>query len=159
MITSTLNYRPWAVGALILSAFLAGGAAQMRAADSTGKQLAAKHALLTDKQAKSLAATAETKAEHQKLAAYFESKATNYEAEAKHHEELAEVYRTTGGVSLAGKNAGVGDLTRTSGIVKPSLNRFKMRPSHPERSRLTTSGWPRKRRNESVRNAEMPGAY
>jgi len=115
MIISTLNCRPWAVGALILSAFLAGGAAQMRAADSTGKQLAAKHALLTNKQAKSLAATAETKAEHQKLAAYFESKAANYEAEAKHHEELAEVYRTTGGVSLAGKNAGVGDLTRTSG--------------------------------------------
>ena len=112
---TTMNNPSWAVGALILSALLVGGVAQMRAADSTGKQFAAKHALLTDKQAKSLAATAETKAEHQKMAACFESKVTNYESEAKHHEELAEVYRTTGGVSLAGKSAGVGDMTRTSG--------------------------------------------
>lgn len=115
MIIYNLNTRSWAVGALLLSAFLVGGAVQVRAADSTGKQFAAKHALLTDKQAKALAATAETKAEHEKLVAYFESKAANYDVEAKHHEELAEVYRTTGGVSLAGKSAGTGDMTRTSG--------------------------------------------
>ena len=114
MITAK-NNRSWAVGALVLSAFLVGGAAQMSAADSTGKQAPVKHSQLTDKQAKSLAATAETKADHQKLVAYFEFKAANYDADAKHHQELAEVYRTTGGVSLAGKSAGAGDMTRTSG--------------------------------------------
>jgi hypothetical protein len=115
MITAKMNNRSCAVGALILSAFLVGGAVQMHAADSTGKQAPAKHAQLTDKQVKALAATAETKADHGKLAAYFGSKAANYEADAKHHEELAEVYRTTGGVTLAGKSSGAGDLTRTSG--------------------------------------------
>lgn len=95
MIIYNMNTRSWAVGALLLSAFLVGSAVQVRAADSTGKQCAAKHALLTDKQAKALAATAETKADHEKLAAYFESKATSYEAEAKDHKDIARVYQDT----------------------------------------------------------------
>ena len=49
----------------------------------------------------------------EKPAAYFEAKAASYEAEAKHHGELAEVYRVTGGVTFGGKSSG-GDMTQSS---------------------------------------------
>ncbi|HYL98425.1 MAG TPA: hypothetical protein VEZ90_05675 [Blastocatellia bacterium] len=103
-----------ALGALVLSTILVGAAAQLNA-DSTGKQQPVKHGQLTEKQAKALAATAETKADHTKLAAYYTLEADKLESDAKHHEELADVYRTTGGgTALGGKNAGAGSVTRTA---------------------------------------------
>lgn len=111
MITKTR--RPWAAGALVLSTILVGAAAHMKAADSTGKQQAVKHSQLTEKQAKALAGTAETKADHMKLVAFYNSKADQFDADAKYHEELADVYRTGSGVALGGKNAGAGSVTRT----------------------------------------------
>ena len=115
MIATNTRKQPWAVIALTASAILFGIAPQMTAADSTGKQEKVNHSQLTEKQAKALAARAETKADHMKLAAYYNSEAFKFEAEAKHHEELADVYRTTGGVTVGGKNSGAGNLTRTSG--------------------------------------------
>ena len=112
MIATNTRRQPWAVIALTASAILFGIAPQMTAADSTEK---VHHSQLTEKQAKALAARAETKADHMKLAAYYNLEAYKFEAEAKHHEELADVYRTTGGVTVGGKNSGAGNLTRTSG--------------------------------------------
>jgi len=115
MIDVNTHKQPWAVIALSASLILLGAAPRMMAADSTGKQPKVSRVQLTEKQATDLAARAETRAEHAKLAAYYNSEANTFEAEAKHHEELAGVYRTTAGVTLAGKNAGAGDVTRTSG--------------------------------------------
>ena len=103
-----------AVAALTMSTILFGIAPQMTAADSKTVQKV-NHPLLSEKQAKALAATAETRAEHAKLAAYYNSEADQFESEARRHSELANVYKTTGGVTLAGKNAGTGDRTRTAG--------------------------------------------
>jgi len=103
-----------AVAALTMSTILFGIAPQMTAADSKTAQKV-NHPLLSEKQAKALAATAETRAEHTKLAAYYNSEADQFESEARRHSELADVYKTTGGVTLAGKNAGTGDRTRTAG--------------------------------------------
>jgi light-regulated signal transduction histidine kinase (bacteriophytochrome) len=116
MITTKTPRRSWAVGALVLSAILAGGAAQIKAADSTGKQQKVDHSQLTEKQAKALAARAETNADHMKLVAYYNSEANRFESDAKHHEELADVYRTSGGgVAVGGKGAGAGNVTQTAG--------------------------------------------
>lgn len=68
MITAKTHRRSWALGALVLSTILVGATAQVKA-DSTGKQQPIKHSQLTEKQAQALAATAETKADHMKLAA------------------------------------------------------------------------------------------
>ncbi len=103
-----------AVAALTMSTILFGIAPQMTAADSKTVQKV-NHPLLSEKQAKNLAATAETRAEHAKLAAYYNSEADQFESEARRHAELADVYKTTGGVALGGKNSGTGNSTRTSG--------------------------------------------
>jgi len=42
---------------------------------------------------KSLIANAETKADHERIARYFDAKAVKYEAEAKEHGELAGAYK------------------------------------------------------------------
>ena len=52
--------------------------------------------LLSKSEVKSLAATAETKAEHERIAQYFDAEAAKYEAEAKDHSELAVVYQKRG---------------------------------------------------------------
>ena len=71
---------------------------------------------LTSKQAKALAATAKTSVEHKKLAAYYGLEADKFEADAKRHEELAQIYRTSGGdTTIGGKNSGGGSLSRTFG--------------------------------------------
>ena len=54
---------------------------------------AAKDKPLSKAEVKSLIANAETKAEHERLAKHFEAEATRYEAEAKEHAELAQVYQ------------------------------------------------------------------
>lgn len=114
MITAKTHRRSWALGALVLSTILVGATAQVKA-DSTGKQQPIKHSQLTEKQAQALAATAETKADHMKLAAYYNLEADKLESDANHHEELAGVYRTTGGGTGGGKNAGAGTVSRTEG--------------------------------------------
>jgi hypothetical protein len=50
-----------------------------------------------------------------KLAAYYNLEADRLESDAKRHEELADVYRATGGAALGGKNSGAGNVTRTAG--------------------------------------------
>jgi hypothetical protein len=142
-------------GALILSTILVGAAVQAKAADSTGKQTAAKHGFLTEKQAKALAGRAETRADHLKLAAYFNSESAKFDTEAKHHEELAEVYRTTGGVTLAGKNSGAGDLTRSSGHCDAIAKSLRDAAASSRDLLPNTSRWPRKPPNElsAVRDA------
>lgn len=53
----------------------------------------AKDKTLSKNEVKSLIASAETKADHERIAQYFDSEAAKYDAEAKDHGELAEVYR------------------------------------------------------------------
>ena len=53
----------------------------------------AKDAPLTKVELKSLIANAETKADHERLAQYFDAEAARYEAEAKDHSELAPFYK------------------------------------------------------------------
>lgn len=48
---------------------------------------------LTKSQVKALIATAETKAEHERIAQYFDAEAARYEAEARDHNELAAIYQ------------------------------------------------------------------
>ena len=48
---------------------------------------------LTKVELKSLISNAETKAEHERIAQYFDAEAARYEAEAKDHGELAPFYR------------------------------------------------------------------
>jgi len=49
--------------------------------------------LLSKTELKGLIANAETKAEHERIAQYFDAEATKYEAEAKDHGELAVLYQ------------------------------------------------------------------
>ena len=51
---------------------------------------------LSKSELKSLIATAETKAEYERIAKYFDAEAARYEAEAAEHGELAQVYRKSG---------------------------------------------------------------
>ena len=58
---------------------------------------AAKDKTLSQKDLKYLIANAETKAEHERIAQYFDAETTKYEAEAKEHADLALLYqRNTG---------------------------------------------------------------
>ena len=52
----------------------------------------AKDKPLSKSEVKALIATAETKAEHERIAQYFDGEAAKYEAEAKEHADLAVVY-------------------------------------------------------------------
>ena len=47
---------------------------------------------LSKSELKNLIATAETKADHERIAKYFDSEAAKYDAEAKEHSDLATVY-------------------------------------------------------------------
>jgi hypothetical protein len=53
----------------------------------------AKDKPLSKSEVKALIATAETKAEHERIAQYFDAEAAKYEAEAKEHSELASIYQ------------------------------------------------------------------
>ena len=53
----------------------------------------AKDKPLSKSDLKTMIATAETKADHERIAQYFDAKATKYEAEAKEHAELAPIYQ------------------------------------------------------------------
>ena len=53
----------------------------------------AKDKPLTKSEVKALIATAETKAEHERIAQYFDAEAAKYDTEAKEHAELAGVYQ------------------------------------------------------------------
>ena len=53
----------------------------------------AKDKPLTKVELKSLLANAETKADHERIAQYFDAEAARYEAEAKEHAELAPFYK------------------------------------------------------------------
>jgi hypothetical protein len=55
---------------------------------------------LTKKEAMQLAASANTPADHLRLAKYFELKADKLEAEAKEHGEMAQIYRARPTASL-----------------------------------------------------------
>ena len=56
---------------------------------------AADKPLLSKSELKELIAHAGTKAEHERIAQYFDAEATRYEAEAKEHGELSEYYHKT----------------------------------------------------------------
>jgi len=53
----------------------------------------AKDARLTKAELKSLISNAETKADHERIAQYFDAEAARYEAESKEHVELAQLYQ------------------------------------------------------------------
>ena len=53
----------------------------------------AKDKLLSKSELKNLVANGETKADHERVAQYFDAEATKYEAEAKEHGELAPFYQ------------------------------------------------------------------
>lgn len=53
----------------------------------------AKDKTLSKSELKHLIATAETKADHERIAQYFDAEATKYETEAKEHGELAPLYQ------------------------------------------------------------------
>jgi hypothetical protein len=84
-----------------LFTFLFGAAPQMKAVDQ-----------LTKKQAKALAATAKTPADHMNLAAYYKLEADRLDAEAKDHEDLAQTYRLHPAM-LGGGKAGGNPQSRT----------------------------------------------
>ena len=54
---------------------------------------AAKDKPLTSREVRNLIVNAETKAEHERLAKYFEAEVARYEAESKDHGELAQLYQ------------------------------------------------------------------
>ena len=56
----------------------------------------AKDKPLTKSELKNLIAHAETKADHERIAQYYDAEAVKYEAEAKDHGDLAQVYQKTG---------------------------------------------------------------
>ena len=60
---------------------------------------AAKDKTLSKTELSHLIATAETKADHERIAQYFDAEAAKYEAEAKEHGELAQAYRKSGSAS------------------------------------------------------------
>lgn len=70
-------------------AFLGFEAVQLVVSVSAG----AKDKQLGKKELKSLIAKAETKADHERIAQYFDAEATKYDAEAKEHGELAPIYQ------------------------------------------------------------------
>ena len=59
----------------------------------------AKDKTISKSELKHLIATAETKADHERIAQYFDAEAAKYEAEAKEHGELAQVYQKSGAPS------------------------------------------------------------
>ena len=73
------------VTAFAVTALLVGVAVQTRAAS----------VLLSKEEVKELAATTTTPADHLKLAAYFNSEADRFEAEATEHETLANAHRVS----------------------------------------------------------------
>lgn len=75
----------WTIGLLTTVALT--GLAQFSVAQSKSTDL------LTNKQVKELVATAKIPADHTKLAKHFTALAAKYEAEARDHVELAQVYR------------------------------------------------------------------
>lgn len=95
---------------LMASALLYGGVFHMTAAETVH---------LSKQQVKQLVATAETPAEHMKLAAYFNQEADNLDAEAKYHEGLAAVYRSNP-AALGTKNrvAGQGSALHCDNLAK-----------------------------------------
>jgi hypothetical protein len=66
------------------------------------------------KQVQTLITTAETPADHRRIAEYFNQEANRMEDEAKDHDYLAEVYRKSPYVSGGGKQSGAGSLFRTA---------------------------------------------
>ncbi len=54
---------------------------------------AAKDKQLSQSELKNLVSNAETKADHERIAQYFDAEAAKYEAESKDHGELAQVYQ------------------------------------------------------------------
>jgi len=87
---------------MMTAALLLGGAVQMSAEETVQ---------MSKDQLKELIGSAKTSADHQKLAAYYNTEADRLEAEAKDHEELAGVYRKhTDAVAqkhtMSGKTAG-----------------------------------------------------
>ena len=53
----------------------------------------AKDKVVSKSELKKLIANAETKADHERIAQYFDAEATQYDAEAKEHVELAQLYQ------------------------------------------------------------------
>jgi hypothetical protein len=93
--TTTHRIMRTAIALVALLTFLLGVAPQMKAADE-----------LTKKQAKALAATAKAPADHMRLAAYYKLEADRLDAEAKDHDDLAQVYRLHPAVLGGGKDVG-----------------------------------------------------
>jgi hypothetical protein len=68
----------------------------------------------TNKQVKTLIASAKAAEDHMKLTAYFNQEADRMEADAKGHEELADVYRQNPNATGGGKQSGTGLIFRTA---------------------------------------------
>jgi hypothetical protein len=83
MSTRTLSVAVFAVAAAMLTAVVS------VPAGAKDKPLMSKSEL------KNLVANAETKADHERIAQYFDTEATKYEAEAKEHGDLAPYYQKT----------------------------------------------------------------
>lgn len=66
--------------------------------------------ILTAKEAKSLVATAKTPKDHLKLALYFSQRADRYDAEAKDHDDMIEIYRKTPNPQASKMPGGVGTI-------------------------------------------------
>jgi hypothetical protein len=78
--TRTLRLAVFAVAAAMLTAVVSVPAG-------------AKDKPLSKSELKSLIANAETKADHERIAQYFDAEAARYEAESKDHGELAQLYQ------------------------------------------------------------------
>ena len=70
--------------------------------------------IITKKQVKAFIASAKTPENHDRLAAYFTREADRIEADAKSHEELADVYRQNPNTMGGGKQGGTGSIFRTA---------------------------------------------
>lgn len=90
MISDRIDARgPWLALLAISIGMLPGFTAPSSAQDKT----------ISKSELKTLISTAHTQAGHQRIARYFNAEAAQYEADAKAHAELAQVYRKSGAPS------------------------------------------------------------
>ena len=68
----------------------------------------------TNKHIRALVASAKTAEDHLELAAYFNQEADRLDADAKRHQDLAEVYRENPGTTGGGKQSGRVSIFRTA---------------------------------------------
>ena len=125
--------------ALLLTAITAlAGTVALRADDSK---------LLAKEELKHLIATAETQQDHQRLAAHFNAKADQLDAEAKEHTELAEAYKSHPTIheqkhQMSAQTAGHCDYFAKS-LTKAAQDARKLAADHEEMAKEAAA--PRKK--------------